>query len=101
MFLGEFDETLSILVGRQSLCSEGLPCSVLYRGKNKPKRKSCKRACMENIEHVFIAVNKQEINGIFFLTKQIDNDIYFIPISLFKKTCIVCRHCLKLFIFLD
>lgn len=40
---------------------------------------------MENIEHVFIAVNKQEINGIFFLTKQIDNNIYFIPISLFKK----------------
>lgn len=49
--------------------------------KKKRKRKSCKRACMENIEHVFIAVNKQEINGIFFLTKQID----FIPISLFKN----------------
>lgn len=53
--------------------------------KKKRKRKSCKRACMENIEHVFIAVNKQEINGIFFLTKQIDNNIYFIPISLFKN----------------
>lgn len=64
MFLGEFDETLSILVGRQSLCFEGLPCSVLYRGKKKMKRKSCNGACRENI--VFIPVIEQEINGLFF-----------------------------------